>query len=48
MVIGFEIEPFRAALELFQRMEVAEAIYECDRAPSQTKQPRIYANRDSS
>ena len=43
----FESEPFCAALELFKVMEVAELIYEYAILPSQTKQPRAYANQSS-
>ena len=49
MMLGFdfESETFHAVLELFERMEVAEEIYEDEGAPSQTKQSRVDANRDS-
>ena len=43
----FESEPFRAALEIFESIEVAEMIYEFAGALSQTKQPRAYANKAS-
>ena len=41
MMIGldFEIEPFRAALEIFNFMEVAELIYEGARAHYQNNTP---------
>ena len=46
MMIGldFEIEPFRAALEIFNFMEVAELIYEGARAHSQNKHSMSDAN----
>ena len=49
MMLGFdfESETFHAVLELFERMEVAEEIYEDEGAPSQTKQSRVDANQDN-
>ena len=37
LCFDFESEPFRDAIELFNRMEVSEAIYEGAGAPSETK-----------
>ena len=44
---GFESESFSDALKLFKHMEVVEAICEVVGQPSQNKQYRAYANRDS-
>ena len=41
----FDREPFCAALEIFECVEVAEEIYEGFGAPSQTNQPRADANQ---
>ena len=47
MMLGLDLESesLCAALELFKRMEVAEAIYEGAIAPSKNKHPREYSNQ---
>ena len=49
MMPGFDLESgtFRAALELFKRMEIAEVVYESVGAPSQTKDTRSDSNQAS-
>ena len=42
-----ESETFRAALKLFERMEIAEVIYESFGENSQTKQTRADSNQAS-
>ena len=44
---NFESESFCTSLELFERMEVAEAIYKDSGAHYQTKQPRLNDNISS-
>ena len=49
MIIGFdfESETFHAAQEIFKHMEIAEAIYEGAKEPSQTKHAKEYSNQYS-
>ena len=43
----FKSETFRADIELFKRMEVAESIYEGDVSPYKNKHTREDSNQDS-
>ena len=42
MTIGFDFEreSFRAVLELFERMELVDTIYEGAESPTKTRQPK--------